>query len=95
MLFLFLLPQLFIRFNFCFKGIKLVKISILKLCFKGQFTSHQLFLYYDDLQNPKFVTHLAMVHSRFSTNTFPSWSRAQPNRMLAHNGEINTLRGFY
>uniref|UniRef100_A0A915PCC0 glutamate synthase (ferredoxin) n=1 Tax=Meloidogyne floridensis TaxID=298350 RepID=A0A915PCC0_9BILA len=70
-----------------------VSLSATTIVYKGQFTSHQLFLYYDDLQNPKFVTHLAMVHSRFSTNTFPSWSRAQPNRMLAHNGEINTLRG--
>ena len=43
--------------------------------------------------SPKFETHLAMVHSRFSTNTFPSWDRAQPNRFMSHNGEINTLRG--
>uniref|UniRef100_A0A1I7X8Q7 glutamate synthase (ferredoxin) n=1 Tax=Heterorhabditis bacteriophora TaxID=37862 RepID=A0A1I7X8Q7_HETBA len=54
---------------------------------------YKLYNFYDDLTNPDFVTHLALVHSRFSTNTFPSWNRAQPNRMVAHNGEINTLRG--
>lgn len=43
-------------------------------------------------QDPDFVTHMALVHSRFSTNTFPSWDRAQPLRMMCHNGEINTLR---
>jgi hypothetical protein len=49
--------------------------------------------YYLDLQSPKFASYMALVHSRFSTNTFPSWHRAQPMRMLGHNGEINTLRG--
>ena len=53
----------------------------------------QVRLYYADLRNEKFETYLALVHSRFSTNTFPSWSRAQPMRMLCHNGEINTLKG--
>ncbi|KAL3109867.1 hypothetical protein niasHT_019898 [Heterodera trifolii] len=70
-----------------------VSLSASTIVYKGQFTSHQLFRYFADLSNPDFVTHLAMVHSRFSTNTYPSWSRAQPNRMVAHNGEINTLRG--
>ena len=56
-------------------------------------TPGQLFPFYKDLTNPEFETHLAMVHSRFSTNTFPSWDRAQPNRFMSHNGEINTLRG--
>ncbi len=56
-------------------------------------TPGQLFPFYDDLTNPDFETHMAMVHSRFSTNTFPSWDRAQPNRFMSHNGEINTLRG--
>ena len=56
-------------------------------------TPGQLFPFYSDLTNPEFATHLAMVHSRFSTNTFPSWDRAQPNRFMSHNGEINTLRG--
>ncbi|BHF74515.1 hypothetical protein SprV_0501760100 [Sparganum proliferum] len=57
------------------------------------FTSRQLWDYYCDLQSPDFKTHFAIVHNRFSTNTFPSWSRAHPQRMMAHNGEINTLRG--
>lgn len=70
-----------------------VSLSSATVVYKGQFTPYQLYNYYQDLTNPKFVTHIALVHSRFSTNTFPSWSRAQPNRMLAHNGEINTLRG--
>ncbi|GMT35312.1 hypothetical protein PFISCL1PPCAC_26609, partial [Pristionchus fissidentatus] len=68
-------------------------LSTSTVVYKGQFTPNQLFSYYDDLNQESFVTHIALVHSRFSTNTFPSWNRAQPNRMLAHNGEINTLRG--
>ena len=56
-------------------------------------TPAQLFPFYPDLENKDFETHLAMVHSRFSTNTFPSWDRAQPNRYMCHNGEINTLKG--
>lgn len=63
------------------------------IIYKGMLTPGQLFPFYDDLQNPAYETHLAMVHSRFSTNTFPSWDRAQPNRFMSHNGEINTLRG--
>lgn len=53
----------------------------------------QVWGYYKDLQQPSYQSHLALVHSRFSTNTFPSWPRAQPFRSLCHNGEINTLRG--
>ena len=49
--------------------------------------------YYTDLQQPDFKSYMALVHSRFSTNTFPSWGRSQPMRMIGHNGEINTLRG--
>jgi len=49
--------------------------------------------YFGDLSDPDFTTHMALVHSRFSTNTFPWWDRAQPIRMMCHNGEINTLRG--
>ncbi|MGM0633079.1 MAG: glutamate synthase large subunit, partial [Pseudomonadota bacterium] len=63
------------------------------IVYKGMLTPGQLFPFYKDLTNPEFATHLAMVHSRFSTNTFPSWDRAQPNRFMSHNGEINTLRG--
>ena len=63
------------------------------IVYKGMLTPHQLFRFYCDLQNADHNTHFAMVHSRFSTNTFPSWDRAQPNRCMSHNGEINTLRG--
>tara|TARA_R110002073_G_scaffold2548_11_gene16752 strand:+ start:730 stop:5298 length:4569 start_codon:yes stop_codon:yes gene_type:complete len=63
------------------------------IVYKGMLTPSQLFPFYLDLDDPRFKTHLAMVHSRFSTNTFPSWDRAQPNRYMSHNGEINTLRG--
>lgn len=63
------------------------------ITYKGQLTPEQVSQYYLDLQDPDFVSHLALVHSRFSTNTFPSWERAQPIRMMCHNGEINTLRG--
>ncbi|KAG5886085.1 hypothetical protein JTB14_031686 [Gonioctena quinquepunctata] len=61
--------------------------------YKGQLTSDQLWTYFPDLADPTYDTYLALVHTRFSTNTFPSWERAHPLRMLAHNGEINTLRG--
>jgi glutamate synthase (NADPH) large chain len=61
--------------------------------YKGQLTPAQLGSYYRDLGAPGFVSQLAMFHTRFSTNTFPSWSRAQPMRYMSHNGEINTLRG--
>ena len=68
-------------------------LSTKVIVYKGMLTPGQLFPFYKDLTNPDFETHLAMVHSRFSTNTFPSWDRAQPNRFMSHNGEINTLRG--
>jgi len=65
-----------------------------RLCiYKGMLSSEQVDAYYPDLLDPDMVTALALVHSRFSTNTFPSWDLAHPFRMLAHNGEINTLRG--
>jgi len=63
------------------------------ITYKGQLTPEQVSQYYLDLKDPTFVSHLSLVHSRFSTNTFPSWERAQPIRMMCHNGEINTLRG--
>lgn len=68
-------------------------LSTRVLIYKGMLTPGQLRTFYPDLQDTDYTTHLAMVHSRFSTNTFPSWDRAQPNRFMAHNGEINTLRG--
>ena len=63
------------------------------IIYKGMLAPDQVVPYYPDLQNEAYTTHLAMVHSRFSTNTFPSWDRAQPMRFMSHNGEINTLRG--
>ncbi|MCX6394612.1 MAG: glutamate synthase large subunit [Solirubrobacterales bacterium] len=63
------------------------------LVYKGMLTSPQLPGYFPDLRDPLMATRLAVVHSRFSTNTFPSWELAHPYRMIAHNGEINTLRG--
>ncbi|WP_145267193.1 glutamate synthase large subunit [Calycomorphotria hydatis] len=63
------------------------------IIYKGMLTAPQVLEYYPDLQDEDYTTHLAMVHSRFATNTFPSWDRAQPLRHMAHNGEINTRRG--
>ncbi len=68
-------------------------LSTKVIVYKGMLTPAQVIPYYADLADESFVTHLAMVHSRFSTNTFPSWDRAQPLRFMSHNGEINTLRG--
>ena len=70
-----------------------VSLSAKVVIYKGMLTPHQLFPFYPDLQDGDYESHLAMVHSRFSTNTFPSWDRAQPNRFMSHNGEINTLLG--
>jgi glutamate synthase (NADPH/NADH) large chain len=63
------------------------------IVYKGMLTPEQVFPFYPDLTDERFESHLAMVHSRFSTNTFPSWDRAQPNRFMSHNGEINTRLG--
>ncbi|MGA2033247.1 MAG: glutamate synthase large subunit [Thermoguttaceae bacterium] len=68
-------------------------MSARTICYKGMFLAPQLFAYYTDLADPRVTTALAVVHQRYSTNTFPSWRLAQPFRMIAHNGEINTLRG--
>ncbi|MEW4454855.1 glutamate synthase large subunit [Bremerella sp. JC817] len=68
-------------------------LSTKVIIYKGMLTPAQLVPFYRDLQCEDYTTHLAMVHSRFSTNTFPSWDRAQPNRFMSHNGEINTVRG--
>jgi glutamate synthase domain-containing protein 2/glutamate synthase domain-containing protein 1/glutamate synthase domain-containing protein 3 len=68
-------------------------LSCKTIIYKGMFLAPQLFDYYPDLANPDMTTALAVVHQRYSTNTFPSWRLAQPFRMIAHNGEINTLRG--
>lgn len=68
-------------------------LSTKVIIYKGMLTSHQVMPFYKDLQAEDYESHLAMVHSRFATNTFPSWDRAQPLRFMAHNGEINTVRG--
>ncbi len=68
-------------------------LSTKVMIYKGMLNTEQVLKYYTDLARDDFATHLAMVHSRFSTNTFPSWDRAQPFRFMSHNGEINTLRG--
>ncbi|MCD7913839.1 MAG: glutamate synthase large subunit [Tannerellaceae bacterium] len=68
-------------------------LSTRNIIYKGMLESMQLRHYFPDLTNNYFTSGLAMVHSRFSTNTFPTWSLAQPFRLLAHNGEINTVRG--
>ncbi len=70
-----------------------VSISCRTIIYKGMFLADQLGTYYPDLHEPDFESALALVHQRFSTNTFPTWSLAHPYRMIAHNGEINTLRG--
>ena len=68
-------------------------LSCRTIVYKGMFLVKQLRAFYDDLQDKDYETAIAMVHSRFSTNTTPSWERAHPYRMIAHNGEINTIRG--
>ncbi|MDR0544991.1 MAG: glutamate synthase large subunit [Odoribacteraceae bacterium] len=71
----------------------IASLSTRLIVYKGMLTSSQLRLYFQDLTNPYFTSAIALVHSRFSTNTFPAWSLAQPFRLLGHNGEINTIRG--
>ena len=70
-----------------------VSLSSRTIVYKGMFLVHQLRAFYPDLQSGEYESALALVHSRFSTNTNPSWERAHPNRLMAHNGEINTIRG--
>lgn len=71
----------------------IASLSSRTIVYKGMLTTHQLGSYFPDLHHPHLESALALVHSRFSTNTFPSWKRAHPYRCLIHNGEINTLRG--
>ena len=75
------------------KDFYVCSLSSKNIVYKGMLSSLQLRQYFPDLTNPYFTSGLALVHSRFSTNTFPTWSLAQPFRLLAHNGEINTIRG--
>jgi glutamate synthase (ferredoxin) len=79
----------------CFPGdsFYMPSLSSRTIVYKGMLTADQLDAFFLDLQDTRVVTALALIHSRYSTNTFPSWERAHPNRCLIHNGEINTLRG--
>ncbi|HTV71167.1 MAG TPA: glutamate synthase large subunit [Rhizobiaceae bacterium] len=74
-------------------GFYTVSMSCRTVVYKGMFLAYQVKAYYRDLSDPRFESALALIHQRFSTNTFPSWKLAHPYRMVAHNGEINTLRG--
>ncbi|MCO5065044.1 MAG: glutamate synthase large subunit [Rhizobiaceae bacterium] len=74
-------------------GAYCVSLSSRTIVYKGMFLAYQVGAYYKDLSDPRFESALILVHQRFSTNTFPSWKLAHPYRMLAHNGEINTVRG--
>ncbi len=74
-------------------GAYCVSLSARTVVYKGMFLAYQVGAYYKDLTDPRFETALILVHQRFSTNTFPSWKLAHPYRMVAHNGEINTVRG--
>ena len=74
-------------------GVYLASLSARTLTYKGMLTTSQLEPFFPDLSDARYATELALVHSRFSTNTFPSWPLAQPFRLVAHNGEINTVRG--
>ena len=76
-----------------FNDFYICSLSSKNIIYKGMLTSGQLRRYFPDLSSPYLTSGLALVHSRFSTNTFPTWSLAQPFRLLAHNGEINTIRG--
>jgi glutamate synthase (NADPH) large chain len=74
-------------------GAYCVSLSARTIVYKGMFLAYQVGAYYKDLTDPRFESALILVHQRFSTNTFPSWKLAHPYRMVAHNGEINTVRG--
>ncbi len=75
------------------RSLALPSFSSRTIVYKGMLTAPQLPRYFTDLRDPRVASRLALVHSRFSTNTFPSWELAHPYRMIAHNGEVNTLRG--
>ena len=88
------------RLAFCLRkraeheaGLYFASLSSRTIVYKGMLTATQLEAFYPDLTDPRFTSALALVHSRFSTNTFPSWPLAHPYRFIAHNGEINTIRG--
>ena len=70
-------------------------MSTRTIVYKGLLLAHQVGLYYNDLMDARLTSAIALVHQRFSTNTFPSWELAHPYRMVAHNGEINTVKGNF
>ena len=74
-------------------GFYVCSLSFESIIYKGLFLAEQLSIFYPDLANAEFISSFAVFHQRYSTNTFPSWGLAQPFRMLAHNGEINTISG--
>ncbi|MFT7473127.1 MAG: glutamate synthase (NADPH/NADH) large chain [Verrucomicrobiales bacterium] len=74
-------------------GVYFPSLSTRTIVYKGMLTTPQLGAFYPDLRDPRFASAIALVHSRFSTNTFPSWPLAHPYRLVAHNGEINTIKG--
>lgn len=76
-----------------FKDTYVCSLSSRTIVYKGMFLVHQLRSFYKDLQDTDYQSAIALVHSRFSTNTMPSWQRAHPNRFIVHNGEINTIKG--
>ena len=73
-------------------GTYVPSLSSRTIVYKGMFLVHDLRRFYADLQDPDYESAIGMVHSRFSTNTNPSWMRAHPNRFILHNGEINTIK---
>ena len=79
--------------TFSDNGFYFVSFSARTIVYKGMFLAYQLGAFYEDLRDEDFISALALVHQRFSTNTFPSWKLAHPYRLTAHNGEINTIRG--
>ena len=88
------------RMAFCLRkraereaGVYFASLSARTLVYKGMLTTSQLEPFFPDLSDRRYVSELALVHSRFSTNTFPSWPLAHPYRLIAHNGEINTVKG--
>ena len=81
------------QFELSSSDVYVCSMSSRTVVYKGMFLVKQLRAFYPDLSEPNFTSAIAMVHSRFSTNTFPSWERAHPNRLILHNGEINTIRG--
>ncbi len=85
--------RMFERFHGIQADFYIVSMSCRTVVYKGMFLSYQLGAYYADLHDPDFQSALALVHQRFSTNTFPSWRLAHPYRFVCHNGEINTVRG--